>query len=316
MAAEENSTVPAQAEQRASVDAVAHPVIDAHQHFWDPRTNPLSAMIGKYEPLRRRFLPSDLEPLLVVAGVSRTIAVQADSLTEDTLDLLKLPARHPFVAAVVGWIDPEQLDPSSAISALLAAPGAAALVGIRLNARDNRDPDWLGGSRPSAAVKAISAAGLVSEFLMRPENLQVALRLFAEPGIGTCVVDHMMTFPSDPAARSAWKRAISELARLPNVYLKISGFIDDPAPAGWRPAAFQSAIDDVLEIWDADRLIFGTDWPVCTFARSYLEIVEWTRSALGSLTASQQAAILGMNAVRCYGFRIAETLDRERPRLF
>ena len=150
MAAAENSAFPAQAEQQASVDAVDYPVIDAHQHFWDPRTNPLSALIGKYEPLRRQFLPSDLEPLLTVAEVSRTIAVQADSLTEDTLGLLKLPARHPFVAAVVGWIDPEQLDPSSAISALLAARGAA---------DPGRDPTECPGQSGPGLARRIASVG-------------------------------------------------------------------------------------------------------------------------------------------------------------
>lgn len=283
----------------APVRATA-PVIDAHQHFWDPKTHLLSGLVGKYRPLRRPFGPVDLEPLLETAAVSRTVVVQADATMADTFGMLDVGVRHAFVAGVVGWLDPEQENPDSAIQAHLAAPGGAKLVGYRLPARDHPNPDWLRESGPWRTGISIGDAGLVTEFTMRPENIGAALTLLEALGPRTCVVDHMMTIPVDAASRPAWRRAILELAAVPNVYLKISGVIDDPAPDGWRPTWFQSAVDDVLQAWDSTRLMFGTDWPVCTLARSYSDIVAWTRSAIASLGAEQQAAVLGGNAIRCY----------------
>ncbi len=286
------------------VRTTAAPVIDAHQHFWDPQTHLLSGLVGKYESLRRPFRPVDLEPLLETAGVSRTILVQADATTADTFCMLDAGLRHTFVAGVVGWLDPEQPDPDDSIRAHLAAPGGAKLVGYRLPARDHPNPDWLRGVGPWRAATSIGDAGLVTEFTMGPENLGAALTLLEALGRRTCVVDHMMTIPLDAASRPAWRRAIAELAAVPNVHLKISGVIDDPAPHGWRPDWFQSAVDDVLETWDSNRLMFGTDWPVCTLARSYVDIVEWTRSAIGQLDVDAQSAVLGSNAIRCYGLEL------------
>jgi L-fuconolactonase len=285
------------------VRATAPLVIDAHQHFWDPQTHLLSGLVGKYQSLRRPFRPEDLEPLLETAAVSRTVVVQADATMADTFGMLEVGRRHPFVAGVVGWLDPEQHDPASAVRAHLEAPGGAKLVGYRLPARDHPNPDWLREAGPWRAATSIGDAGLVTEFTMRPENLGAALTLLEALGTRSCVVDHMMTIPVGDASRRMWKQAIVELAALPNVYLKISGMIDDPAPDGWRPAWFQSAVDDVLEAWDSDRLMFGTDWPVCTLARSYTDVVAWTRSAIASLDAEQQAAVLGGNAARCYGLK-------------
>lgn len=277
------------------------PVIDAHQHFWDPQTHLLSGLVGKYQSLRKPFGPADLQPLLDEAAISRTVVVQADATTVDTFGMLQVGVQHAFVAGVVGWFDPEQPEPAPAIAAHRAAPGGSKLVGYRLNARDHPNPDWLHEAGPVRAVRAISDASLVSEFTMRPQNLAAALALLTAPGTGTCVVDHMMTIPVDAEGLPAWRHAIRKLVGVPNVYLKVSGVIDDPAPEGWRPEWFQAVVQDVLEAWDSSRLIFGTDWPVCTLARSYTEIVEWTRSVIGQLDADAQSAVLGGNAARCYG---------------
>jgi L-fuconolactonase len=277
------------------------PVIDSHQHFWDPESNLLAGLVDKYASLRRRFLPADLQPLLELAGVSRTIAVQADPTSADTRTLMRMSVNHPFIAGVVGWIDPECVEPAAEIRCLRQSPGATALAGIRINARDHPDSAWLSQPGPSRAVTAIIEAGLVCEFLLRPENGTTALRELGARDRGIFVVDHMMTIPARRSERSTWQRQIKAIAPLPNLYLKISGFIDEPGPAGWKPTDFQFAIDYVLETWDLGRLLFGTDWPVSTLSRPYAAIVDWTRSALGGLTEAEQSAILGWNAERCYG---------------
>ncbi len=252
----------------APVRATA-PVIDAHQHFWDPKTHLLSGLVGKYRPLRRPFGPVDLEPLLETAAVSRTVVVQADATMADTFGMLDVGVRHAFVAGVVGWLDPEQENPDSAIQAHLAAPGGAKLVGYRLPARDHPNPDWLRESGPWRTGISIGDAGLVTEFTMRPENIGAALTLLEALGPRTCVVDHMMTIPVDAASRPAWRRAILELAAVPNVYLKISGVIDDPAPDGWRPTWFSQRLTTYCRLGTALASCSGRTgpcalWPVPT----------------------------------------------------
>lgn len=279
-------------------------VIDSHQHFWDPRTHQLSRLTGGYSALRRPFLPTDLEPILRSTGVSRSVAVQADDTLDDTLGLLVLCNDHPFLAGVVGWIDPDSSDPEFALRSLLAAPGAANLVGIRMNARDRADPDWLSGARPTGAALCILQRGLVCELVLRSANVGSMMRLVEAANMGTFVIDHLMTVPIRRSERTPWQRAVKALAQHPDIYLKVSGFMHDPGPDAWKPAAFHFAIDYVLETWPIEKLMFGTDWPVCTLVQPYTAMVEWTFSALSGLSDDERSLVVGENCARCYGLSL------------
>jgi L-fuconolactonase len=275
-------------------------IVDCHQHFWDPKTHALTGLTGQYSGLRRRFSPEDLQPLLVRCGVDKTVAIQADDSTDDSLRLLRIAHRYPFIMSVVGWIDPDGTDPLKAIGELRAAPGGHTLAGIRFNARDRDDRGWLVERRPARSVRSVVDTGLVCELLMRPENALSALRLIEDCSDGRFVIDHLMTFPPETDRRSTWRRSMRRLAASSNVYLKISGLVDEAGPAGWRPVDFRSCVQYALETWEASRLMFGTDWPVCTIARTYEEVFEWSVQALEGVDPVSRDRILGFNAEECY----------------
>lgn len=275
-------------------------VVDSHQHFWDPSTHSLAGLTGEYESLRRRFGPDDLAPLLASCGVRKTVAVQAENTAQDSLRLLDLALEIPYILSVVGWIDTERPDPARSLELLLGAPGGGKLAGIRFNARDQPNPNWLDDLGPSRAVAGVVESGLVCELLLRHDNAPAARRLFNKFPTGRFVIDHLMTVPRDALLRRQWRDSLKSISSIETVWVKMSGFIDQAGEHGWRPSDFLAAVHYVLEIWDLNHVMFGTDWPVCTISRSYEQIVEWSVSALSHLDGATRERIMSHNAEACY----------------
>jgi L-fuconolactonase len=274
--------------------------IDAHQHFWryDPARYP---WIGeRMQVLKRDYLPSDLEPLLRAAGVSGTIAVQAEQAVAETEWLLELADRHAFVRGVVGWVDLCAKDAGEALARLARRPK---LVGIRHIVHDEPDDDFLLRPDFKSGIARLREHALVYDLLLFPKHLPRAVRLVEQFPEQPFVLDHIAKPFIRDGTVEPWREDLRRLAALPNVSCKLSGLVTEARWDAWRPEDIRPYLDLVLEAFGAERLMIGSDWPVCTLAADYARtlgvVVDWS----AALPAAAREGVLGTNALRVYGLR-------------
>jgi L-fucono-1,5-lactonase len=275
-------------------------VIDAHQHFWDPARVDYPWMTEELAPIRRAFGPRDLAPELARAGVDGTILVQTISSVDETRDFLATAAATPFVRGVVGWVDLEAPDAGDAIDALRAGPGGDRLVGIRHQVHDEPDPDWLDRSTVRRGIRAVGDRGLAYDLLVRARELPAAVRLVRdEPGI-RFVLDHAGKPPIAGGRLDAWAPLVGTLGAHGNAWCKVSGLVTEADWRTWRASDLQPAVDRVLDAFGPERLLVGSDWPVCLVAATYREVLAATRSCLGGLSPAELERVLATNAADVY----------------
>jgi L-fuconolactonase len=278
-------------------------IVDAHHHFWDPATADYPWLTDELAAIRRAFGPGDLAPLVAASGVDATVLVQTRSSQSETEAFLEVAARTPFVRGVVGWVDLRDAAVDDAIAALRAGPGGDRLVAIRHQVHDEADPDWLGRDDVRRGIAAVGRAGLAYELLVRTRELSAARALVRALPDVRFVVDHL----AKPAIRNGtdppWTEAVGRFRGVPNVWWKLSGLVTEADWNAWRPADLQPFVDRVLDVAGPDRLLFGSDWPVCLLAARYDVVLATTRELIASLSPSEQAAIMGTTAVDVYGLR-------------
>jgi len=228
-------------------------IIDAHQHFWDPATADYPWMTDEVAPLRRRFGPEDLEPLLLEHAVRGTVLVQARGSLDETQSLLEIAAATPFVLGVVGWVDLTS-DVERALKGL---------VGVRHQVEDEPDPCWLLRRDVQRGIAAVGEAGLVFDLLVREPQFPAALETVRRHPDVRFVLDHVGKRPPDGGA---WAEGVAALAELPNVTCKLSGVLTEFDPEG--------TVAHALEWFGADRCMFGSDWPVCLLAGGYRDTLD------------------------------------------
>ncbi|MFG2289029.1 amidohydrolase family protein [Streptomyces sp. NPDC048595] len=271
--------------------------IDAHHHLWDLTRREQPWMDGPWaDPIRRSYALGDLTPHLTGHGVGGTILVQSSSSYEETAELLAIGAEQGPVAGVVGWAD--LTDP--ALGEVLAAPPAG-LVGIRHQVQDEPDPDWL--TRPGVlhGLGVLADAGLVYDLLVTPRELPAAhTAVRALPQL-SFVLDHAGKPAVARGEWQPWADAISALAGLPNVACKLSGLVTEADWDAWRPQQILPYARHVLEAFGPDRVMFGSDWPVCTLAAGYEDVLALAESATCRLDAAERSAVFGGTAGRVYG---------------
>lgn len=271
--------------------------IDAHHHLWDLSRRGQPWMDGPWaDPIRRSYQLSDLTPHLTGHRIDATIVVQSSHSRAETAELLALAAGEGPVAGVVGWAD--LCDP--ALDADLAALPAG-LVGVRHQVQDEPDPDWL--TRPAVlrGLGTLADAGLVYDLLVTSRELPAAhAAVRALPQL-FFVLDHAAKPAVAKGDWQPWAAAISALAALPNVSCKLSGLVTEADREAWRPQQILPYARHVLDAFGPGRVMFGSDWPVCTLAAGYEDVVALAESATGQLTEAERAAVFGGTAGRVYG---------------
>jgi L-fuconolactonase len=279
-------------------------IVDAHHHLWDPGARDYPWMTDELAPIRRRFGPEDLAPLLAAAGVDATVVVQAVSSVEETRELLAIAAATDFVAGVVGWVDLADPDVAATLADLRAGPGGDRLVGVRHQVHDEPDPAWLLRPEVQRGIAAVGAAGLVYDLLVRSRELPGALETARQRPEVRFVIDHLAkpriaAGPDDPA----WAAAMAPFSDLGNVDCKLSGMVTEADWRAWRPADLRPYVDRVVGWFGPDRCLFGSDWPVCLLAGTYGQVYDALAEAIADLEAAARAAIMGGTAARVYGLR-------------
>jgi L-fuconolactonase len=275
-------------------------LIDAHQHFWR-----LSERAGYWPPaelaaIYRDFAPADLEPLLRENGVRGTVLVQTLPKVEDTDWMLDLAARHDFILGVVGWVDLASADAPASIARLARN---VKFKGLRPMLQDLADPHWIEDPALDAGVAAMLEHGLSFDALVLPGHLGPLLRFAERHPELPIVIDHAAKPLIAQGAFEPWLSDMRRLAALPQVCCKLSGMLTETGLPHASPDGQQAVApyaEAVIDLFAADRLIWGSDWPVLRLASDYTTWLNMARALLAALPAEQQAAVLGGNALRFY----------------
>jgi L-fuconolactonase len=280
-------------------------IVDAHHHVWDPAAR-RHAWLDGLPALNHAFGLADFERASVPERVTASVLVQVLASTDETEEFLALATGHGPIAGVVGWTDLTSPAVGDEIARLLALPGGGRLAGIRHPVQDEPDPDWLRRAEVRRGIRAVGAAGLAYDLLVRPPQLPAALAVTGELADVTFVLDHGAKPLIASGALEPWAAQIGELATRPNVSCKVSGLVTEAGP-GWRPAQIVPYLDRLVDAFGPGRLMFGSDWPVCTLAASYAEVVALARDALAvRLGPAELDAVFRANAISTY------RLDGER----
>jgi L-fuconolactonase len=279
---------------------VPAPRIDAHQHFWRYTAADYGWIDKPLASLRRDFLPVDAAIAMQAAGFTHCIAVQARQTLAETEWLLALADEHPFIAGVVGWVDLQSIDVAEQLERFRGHP---TLVGVRHVVQS--EPDGF-LSRPEfrRGISTIEHFGLAYDILVYARQLPSAIDFAtAFPGV-RFVLDHL----GKPEIRSGgfdgWRRDLDRLAARPNVMAKLSGLVTEARWNAWTPAALRAYIDAAMDAFGADRLMIGSDWPVCTVAGAYRDVMDVVVTALDGRTAAERDAVLGGTARRFWNLSL------------
>ncbi|MFI6794000.1 amidohydrolase family protein [Streptosporangium canum] len=275
-------------------------MIDAHHHVWDLSVRDQEWITGpEMAPLRRDFGVEDLPA--AASGVTATVLVQTIAVPEETPEFLALAEAHDLIAAVVGWTDLTAPSAADDLDALRVVPGGRYLRGIRHQVQGEADPRWLCRDDVRRGLAAVGRAGLVYELLTLPHQLPAAIETAAALPDLAFVLDHCSKPPVASGVLEPWATLVRELAARPNVTCKLSGLLTEADWGGWTAADLRPYVDVVLEAFGPERVMFGSDWPVCLLAAPYESVLETTRSLTAHLSEAERGEVFGGVAARVYG---------------
>jgi L-fuconolactonase len=275
--------------------------IDSHQHYWHFNTADYGWMGENMSVIKRDFLPADLLPELKSIDFDGSVAVQARQSLQETEWLLQLSDAYPHIKGVVGWLDLQSERAEEQIAAFARHPKA---VGVRHVIHDEEDIDFM--LRPAfiRGVQLLEKYDLAYDILIFPTHLPNTIEFVKQfSDKQTFVVDHIAKPLIKDGIVSPWKEDIAALAKFPNVYCKVSGMVTEADWNTWIPENIRPYLDVVMEAFGPERILIGSDWPVCLVAGKYSEVMQVVINYISTFTEKEQALMLGGNAVKAYGIK-------------
>ncbi|MDP4210110.1 MAG: amidohydrolase family protein [Bacteroidota bacterium] len=272
--------------------------IDSHQHFWIFNEYDYGWMGDNMQVIKKDLLPSDLAIELNKIGFDGSVAVQARQKLEETRWLLRLADQNDFIKGVVGWVDLRSPDIDAQLAEFAAHPKA---VGVRHVIHDEPDDDFMLRPNFVAGVKKLINYNLTYDILVFPKHLPNTVAFveqFSENQI--FVIDHIAKPLIKDKILSPWKEDMERLAKFPNVYVKLSGMVTEADWDNWKPTDFKPYLDTVIGAFGTNRVMIGSDWPVCRVAGEYPQIMGIVMDYINSLSESEKNKILGGNAIKAY----------------
>ncbi|PYK99947.1 MAG: amidohydrolase [Verrucomicrobia bacterium] len=271
--------------------------LDSHQHFWvyDEQQYP---WIPKGSPLQRDWLPNDLAPLLAMTGLDGSIAVQARQTVEESRWLLTLADHAPMIKGVVGWVD---LRSDKVEEQLVELSKHPKFVAVRHLVQDEPDDQFMVRREFLRGIGRLRQFNLTYDILIYPKQLPAAIELAKRFPEQPLVLDHIAKALIKDGTISPWREQIRELAQARNVFCKVSGMVTEADHAKWRPSDLKPYLDIVFEAFSEDRLMYGSDWPVCLLAGSYERVFALVEDYTRQLSGEARAKFFGGNAARFYG---------------
>ncbi|HEX2532668.1 MAG TPA: amidohydrolase family protein [Chitinophagaceae bacterium] len=271
--------------------------IDAHQHFWNYDAQTHAWIDDSMQVIRRSFGPGDLEPLLRAHDMDGCVAVQVQHSEAETQEFLQMAEAHPFIRGVVGWTD-------------LSAPGIGErlaywaqfprLKGFRHLVQGEADDRFLYRPAFREGIGLLERYNFTYDILIYPHQMPMATDFAAAFPHQRFVLDHLAKPYIKKGLIDEWKRDLRAMAALDNVWCKVSGLVTEAEWGKHHPADFRPYIDAAREAFGTDRLLFGSDWPVCLLSASYDEVLAIAEAAFGEVSPEERAALFGGNAARFY----------------
>jgi L-fuconolactonase len=283
---------------------MAEPRVDAHHHVWDlsVRDQPWTADLPR---LRRSFDIDELRPQLTRAGFVRTVVVQTVTVPGETPELLRLASVENCLAGVVGWVDLTAADVGDRLAELRAGVGGEYLVGIRHQVQAEPDPGWLARPDVRRGLRAVAAAGLVYDLVVTVDQMPAVCETVAALTEVRFVLDHA----GKPAIRDnglvPWREEMRRLAAHPHVAVKLSGLVTEADWEHWTVAELRPYAEVTLDYFGPQRVMFGSDWPVCLLASSYSDVVATAENLVSTLDDAERAAVFGGTARDWYGLEVS-----------
>ncbi|GIM89563.1 amidohydrolase family protein [Paractinoplanes toevensis] len=271
------------------------PIIDAHQHLWRVDDGYTWLDDPALTPIRRTFTPADLRSQLAANGVDRSILVEGGRCDPgEAAVLLSHAAATPEIAGVVAWADPEDPALAETIAGYRRLPGGHLLVGIRSQVQSEPDPLYL--DRPSVrhGLRVVGSLGLAFDLVIRADQLPAAARCARALPSVRFALDHLGKPPIRSGDITRWAAGLAELAACPNVTAKVSGLVTEADWESWTVGVLSPYISKAVDLFGVDRLMFGSDWPVCELAGGYRRWVSALRECL------PDGAVFGPVAARTY----------------
>ncbi|WP_286849692.1 MULTISPECIES: amidohydrolase family protein [Sphingobacterium] len=271
--------------------------IDTHQHFW--KFDPIRDrwITEEMQVIRRDFSPLDIQFVLERNGFGGSVAVQADQSKEETAYLVQLANDYPFIKGVVGWIDLQAADIRQQLDAYQSD---TVIKGFRHIVEGEADPDFL--IRPAVlnGLKALADYGYTYDLLIRPRHYVATLDCVQQNPNLQFVLDHIAKPPIKSKAFDEWAAFIDALSAFPNVVCKVSGLATEAHWEGWKLDDFKQYLEHIFARFGKERIMYGSDWPVCLLAASYEESIAIVEDKLGQFTAAEKNAFWAENAIRVY----------------
>jgi L-fuconolactonase len=277
-------------------------IIDAHVHVWDPTKAPYDWLGPHLAPIDRTVTLDEARPSLRRAGVDGCILVQAADHALDTAHMLAVADRCPEVVGVVGWAPLDE--PGATERALTRWAEEPLIVGLRALVHEREDPEWVLGPAVTSSLGMVAAAGLPYEYVTSgPAALAVVPVLGERHPDLTIVVDHLGKPPvaAGSDSRAQWRRLLTEVAANPRSRAKVSGLYDGGSPQTWTVDDLREIVDVAVTAFGAERLMYGSDWPVSVLAGGYDRVWDALSAVFASLDDHARRCVLGDTAVRCYG---------------
>jgi L-fuconolactonase len=268
-------------------------VVDGHVHFWRYDAAEYSWIDDSMAGLRRDFLPHDLKREMADAGVEACVAVQARQSLEETRWLLELADAHPFIAGVVGWVD---LRSETVRSEIERFATHRKLIGLRHIVQSEPDDRFLLGADFCRGISELEAFDLAYDILIYPRHLAAACEFVARFPRQRFVLDHLAKPEIRAGDISAWEKDLRRLAKSPRVFCKLSGLVTEADWSHWTPEQLRPYLDVAWDCFGPERLMIGTDWPVCTVAASYRQVVAIVEGYCRDFPAPVRDAVMGGNA--------------------
>ena len=271
--------------------------IDAHQHFWNYDPVRDSWITNEMSFIRKDFLPEHLQPILEENGFDGCVAVQADQSENETKFLLGLANKNDFIKGVVGWVD---LQSENIEERLAYYKQFKKLKGFRHILQGEKDRAYMLKPEFTRGIKALKQFNYTYDILIFPDQLQYTIKFVESFPEQKFVIDHLAKPYIKDKKIDGWKEDIQQVAQYKNVYCKISGMVTEAGWQSWKEKDFIPYIDVVVNAFGTDRILFGSDWPVCLLAANYSEVVNIVKDYFSSFTQNEQDKFLGQNAIEFY----------------
>jgi L-fuconolactonase len=266
--------------------------VDTHQHFWKYDPAEYAWIDDRMTPLRRDFLPPDARREMNAIGVSACIAVQVRQTLEETAWLLGLADEFPYIAGVIGWVDLQAPDVDAQLARFAAH---SRLVGIRHVVQG--EPDGF-LERPAfrRGIARLEPLDLTYDILVYARQMPAAVAFARAFPRQRFVLDHLGKPDVRAQEYQSWRAQLNQLAALANVHCKLSGLVTEADWGSWKPEQLRPYLDGALDAFGPDRLMIGSDWPVCTLAGPYQDVIGVTLDAIGEYSVTEQERMLGGTA--------------------